>query len=134
MPPMTLALIRRAALVACLALVPPSAVAVGRADAASASPRDPTTCDVRRDRRRLGATYVTSLSATQVSCAKAKRVVRGFNACRKSNGGAAGRCTSSVQGFRCSERRGAAIPTQYSSRVSCRSGGRRVRFAYTQFT
>jgi hypothetical protein len=140
---MTAAPVRRLALLASLALLPPAplllplAPGVGsgaRADTAAARPGDATTCDVRRDRRRLGATYVTSLSVTQVSCTKAKRVVKAFNACRRGNGGAAGRCTSSVQGFRCAERRGAAIPTQYSSRVSCRSGARRVRFAYTQFT
>ena len=93
-----------------------------------------TTCDIKRDGRKLGTTYVTSLKATSVSCVKAKRVVKAFNACRRSNGGADGRCSSAVQGFRCTEHRGAAIPTQYSSRVTCRSSGRQVRFAYTQFT
>src|SRR3954447_23363825 len=96
--------------------------------------RAATKCDVTRDGRRLGATYVTSLNATNVSCAKAKRVVKAFNACRRGNGGADGTCRSSVQGFHCTEKRGAAIPTQYSSSVTCRSAGRGVRFAYTQFT
>ena len=109
-------------------------VLVSSAGAAPVSPRAATTCDVKRDGRKLGTTYVTSLKTTQVSCAKAKRVVKAFNACRKSHGGVAGRCTTSVQGFRCAEKRGAAIPTQYSSRVTCTSGARQVRFAYTQFT
>ena len=111
-----------------------SLVLAGLALLAAAPAHAATTCDLKRDGRKLGATYVTSLKATQVSCAKAKRVVKAFNVCRKAHGGADGTCTSSVQGFRCTEKRGAAIPTQYSSRVTCRSASRRVQFAYTQFT
>src|SRR5919107_2970956 len=92
--------------------------------ATTRAPRAATRCDVSRDGRRLGTTYVTSLSVTKVSCTKAKRVVKAFNACRRAHGGADGTCRSSVQGFHCTERRGPAIPTQYSSRVTCRSAAR----------
>jgi hypothetical protein len=102
--------------------------------AAPASSRAVTTCDIKRDGRTLGTTYVTSLKTTRVSCPKAKGVVKAFNRCRKAHGGADGTCRSSVQGFRCTEKRGAAIPTQYSSRVTCRSAAQRVQLAYTQFT
>jgi hypothetical protein len=136
MPPMSLAsMIRRRAVAAWLALVALGLVAVPPGSAAPAArPHAATTCDVKRDGRKLGATYVRSLKATGVSCPKAKRVVKAFNACRKAHGGADGTCTTPVQSFRCAERRGAAIPTQYSSRVTCKSGARLVRFAYTQFT
>jgi hypothetical protein len=134
MPGMSPAMIQRRAFSVCVALVLLGLVVVAPGHGAASRPRAATTCDVRRDGRHLGTTYVTSLKATQVSCAKAKRVVKAFNACRKAHGGADGRCTSSVRGFRCTERRGAAIPTQYSSRVTCRSAARRVQFAYTQFT
>jgi hypothetical protein len=40
------------------------------------------TCDVAKDGRKLGATYVTSLSATKVSCAKAKTLGAGDAAAR----------------------------------------------------
>jgi hypothetical protein len=91
------------------------------------------TCDVAKDGRKLGATYVTSLSATKVSCAKAKTLVKSFNSCRRAHGGADGKC-SSFSGFTCTETR-KAIPTEFSAKVSCKaSGGRQLKFAYTQFT
>jgi hypothetical protein len=93
-----------------------------------------TTCDVRKDGRKLGTTYVTSLKVQQVSCAKAKRVVKAFNVCRKANGGVKGRCAKRVLGYRCTERRGNSIPTQYSAKATCKRSGRTVRFAYTQYT
>src|SRR3954449_7889835 len=128
---MTAATPRRIALLAVAALAALLLVA-SAGHATSRAPRTARKCDVKRDGRRLGATYVTSLTATNVSCTKAKRVVKAFNACRKAHGGADGTCTASVQGYHCTEKRGAAIPTQYSSRVTCRSAARRVQFAYTQ--
>jgi hypothetical protein len=91
-------------------------------------------CNIRGKERKLGATYVTSLSVTKTSCANGERIVKAFHRCRRSNGGADGRCRRRVSGYRCRERRGAEIRTQYSSRVTCRSGSRRVRHRYTQFT
>jgi hypothetical protein len=91
-------------------------------------------CDIRSVGRKLGATYVTSLKVEHVSCAKAQRVVKAFNACRRAHGGVKGRCPSRVLGYRCTETRGASIPTQYSSKASCKDASRIVRFAYTQYT
>jgi hypothetical protein len=93
-----------------------------------------TTCDVRKDGRKLGTTYVTSLKVQQVSCAKGKRVVKAFNACRRANGGLKGRCEKRVLGYRCTEKRGNSIPTQYSAKATCKSATRTVRFDYTQYT
>jgi hypothetical protein len=81
----------------------------------------------------LGATYVTKLSVSGTSCTSGKRVVKAFNACRKSSGGAKGRCSKRVRGLRCTESR-SAIPTQFNSKATCRSGSVVVRFTYTQFT
>src|SRR4051794_41623740 len=104
---MTVATLRRLAVVAAAALAG-LLLLVSAGQATSRAPQAATKCDVKRDGRHLGATYVTSLSATNVSCVKAKRVVKAFNACRKAHGGADGTCTSSVQSFRCAEKRGAA--------------------------
>jgi hypothetical protein len=93
-----------------------------------------TTCDVRKDGRKLGTTYVTSLKVQHVSCAKGKSVVKAFNACRRANGGLKGRCEKRVLGYRCTEKRGNSIPTQYSAKATCKNATRTVRFDYTQYT
>jgi hypothetical protein len=80
----------------------------------------------------LGATYVYSLSATGVSCATAKGVVKSFNACRHKRG-KGGRCTSRVKGYRCTESRTNGVG-QYDSKTACRGGGKTIRFTYTQNT
>jgi hypothetical protein len=90
-------------------------------------------CDITRDQRKLGPTYVTSLSVAGVSCAGGKRVVRAYYRCRKANGGIKGTCHSRVLGYTCSEKR-AGIRTQFSAKVTCRNGARRVTHTYTQFT
>jgi hypothetical protein len=90
------------------------------------------TCKISGKERRLGATYVTSLSATGVSCRTAESLVKTFHRCRRERGGADGRCPR-ISAYRCSERRSAA-PTQFDSRTTCKRGSRTVRFAYTQNT
>jgi hypothetical protein len=85
--------------------------------------------------RSLGATYVTKISANGVSCGKAKDVIRAFNGCRRDNGGADGTCSRRVAGgFRCSEGSRTRGLGQYFATVSCKKGGRRVRFTYHQNT
>jgi len=111
-----------------------SCVATGAARGGPAHARSATTCDVRKDGRKLGTTYVTSLKVERVSCAKAKKVIKAFNACRKAHGGAKGRCARRVLGYRCSEQRGDSIPTQYTSTATCKDADRGVRFRYTQYT
>jgi hypothetical protein len=84
--------------------------------------------------RKLGASYVMSLKVTNVSCSKGKSVAKAFNACRRSHGGAKGRCPSKVSGgYKCSESR-STIPSQISSKVSCKRGSKKVSFRYQQFT
>ena len=111
-----------------------AAVLAALAFASGAPAATSTTCDLGKDGRKLGTTYVTSLKVSHVSCAKGKSVVKAFNQCRRAHGDVKGRCVRRVLGYSCSETRGAAIPTQYSAKATCKSSTRTVRFAYTQYT
>lgn len=125
-----LALTFTLALMALLAGLIPPLVENSSAATAQASAR----CNLSAAQgRKLGATYVTSLSVVRVGCAYGKKVVKLFNACRHRNGGKAGRCKSKVRGFRCTEKR-TTIPTQISAKVRCTRGSKRVSFRYEQFT
>ena len=120
-------MIRRPAL-----LVPLAALVASLAFAPAASAKS---CRLSpSEQRGLGATYVFKLRATGVTCGKAKKVVKAFNACRKANGGADGRCNRRVLRFRCSESRFNRISTQYDSNVVCKRGAKRVTFTYQQNT
>ena len=88
-------------------------------------------CDISGKERRLGATYVTTLTVVRVSCATGERVVRAFHRCRRTP---RGRCHARVLRYRCSDRRTSVIPSQFEARATCRRGARRVKFTYTQFT
>ena len=90
-------------------------------------------CSLAGKDRKLGPTYVTSLSTTGVSCATGESVVKAYYRCRIRNGGKKGRCTSRVEGFSCTETR-ESIPTQFDAKVRCRKGDDRVNHNYTQFT
>jgi hypothetical protein len=79
------------------------------------------------------ASYVTSLAVSHTTCHTGKRVVRAFQKCRKASGGRKGHCRHRVLHYRCKERRGYG-QGQYSSKVVCTRGHRRVRHTYTQFT
>jgi hypothetical protein len=80
--------------------------------------------------RSYGTTYVLTISVKGVSCAKGKRVIRAFHACRP---GKAGKCPH-VKGYHCSERRFNKSPLSYDSDVTCKRGSKRVAHTYTQFT
>jgi hypothetical protein len=110
----------------CLLLLALCALLVLPSSAAAA------TCSVKGKERKLGATYVTKVTASGISCGGALDVVRAYHRCRRSRGGADGRCPR-VSGYRCSEKR-TSSPTQYDSRATCRKGGRRIVQQYTQNT
>jgi hypothetical protein len=118
---------RRMRILTALAVVAATAAlapAAGADPVASAS----KTCSVG-DSRSYGTTYVISISATNVTCRNAKRLIRAFHDCRP---GRSGRC-SSVKGYSCSERRNRGA-TQYDSNVTCRKGSKTVKHTYTQYT
>ena len=109
-----------------------AALAAPAAAGADATGQAARTCSVSGKERRLGATYVTSVRAYGLSCRSALSLVRDFHRCRRSRGGADGRCPR-VNGYRCAEDR-TSSPTQYDSRATCRRSGRRVVQRYTQNT
>jgi hypothetical protein len=82
-----------------------------------------------------GSGYFTSLRVTNTSCSKGRKVARAHYRCRRKHG-VRGHCHHAVLHFHCKERRPASarIPTQYSSRVTCTRGSRRVVFVYQQNT
>ena len=111
-----------AVLAACAAFAP----------AASAESPDATaskSCGVG-DSRSYNTGYVLGISVKNTGCRSGKRLIRAFHDCRP---GKAGRCPR-VKGYSCSESRFDRISTQYSSRVTCRKGGRVVKHTYQQFT
>jgi hypothetical protein len=82
-----------------------------------------------------GNGYFTSLRVTRTSCGNGRKVARAHYRCRRAHG-IRGRCGHAVRRFHCKEHRPASarIPTQYSSRVTCKRGSRRVVFVYQQNT
>ena len=111
-----------------------AALAAGSATAA----QDPVAqasakCNISGKERKLGTTYVTSLTASGVSCSSAQTLVKAYHKCRRANGGADGRCTKRVSGYACSERR-ESISTQFDARATCKKGNRTVVQQYTQNT
>ena len=79
----------------------------------------------------LGTTYVISLSAKNVSCSKAKSVVKDFNACRHKHG-KAGHC-GRVDGYKATEHRLQGTG-QYDSKTTLTRGAKKISLTYTQFT
>jgi hypothetical protein len=115
----------RRALLAVLAL----AVAAPLASTASASPRARSARSCRTPRY-PGDGYFTSLSVSNTSCATGSKVAIAYYHCRMRHG-KAGRCTSRVLRFRCSEVRH-SIPTEIVGRVTCTLGRARVIHTYQQ--
>ncbi|HTZ87012.1 MAG TPA: hypothetical protein VMB05_10130 [Solirubrobacteraceae bacterium] len=102
---------------------------------AAASPRAVAAgCSIPHHGEHLGPTYLTSLSVSGTSCDTGLTVVAGYHACQVKHGGVKGTCNSSIDGFRCSEKRGPSIPTEFFSSVSCKNGAKRVSYKYSQFT
>jgi hypothetical protein len=112
-----------ALLAACAVTLAPTA------SAASPSASAAKGCSVG-DSRGYGTTYVLKISVRGTSCRSGKRLIRAFHGCRPGKSGRCGR----VSGYSCSESRFDRISTQYSSRVTCRKGGRTVKHTYQQFT
>ena len=124
---------RRLVTVFALALVLP--VCLGPATQAHAKPTAfASGCSIPHRGERLGPTYLTSLSVSGTSCSAGLAVVSAYHACQLKHGGAKGKCTSAVDGFRCTEKRGPSIPTEFFSSVACQSGSKRVNYKYSQFT
>ena len=112
-------------------MVASSASAGGPQASASA-----TNCTLTsKEQRNLGASYVTSLKVAGTTCGKGKGITLAFNKCRTAGGKPQGKCNRKVGNYTCTEKRYDAVPgVQYSSKVTCAWGKKRVLSTYTQNT
>jgi hypothetical protein len=101
---------------------------------AAPSVRASGSCAIPNHGQHVGPTYLTALSVSGTSCGTGLAVVRAYHVCQVKHGGVKAKCTSTVDGFRCSEKRGPSIPTEFLSSVSCQDRSARVNYKYTQFT
>jgi hypothetical protein len=106
----------------------------GGASARSVATASSTSCDLTpKEQRHLGASYVTSLKVSHVSCDKGKDVTKAFHECRTEGGKPQGKCKHDVEGYSCDEHRFDAVPhVQYNSRVTCTRGDKVIKSTYTQ--
>ena len=81
--------------------------------------------------RHLGTTYVRGLRQHGTTCRNARKLVKGYNACRHENG-RAGRCHHTVYDYHCGEHRYNKSPFSYDAKVNCTKGSRAVSWRYTQ--
>lgn len=111
-------------------------IASGSSAAPIATAASATSCQLStKDQRSLGASYVTSLKVEGTTCAKGKGVTLAFNKCRTAGGKPQGKCNRKVGHYTCTEKRYDAVPgVQYSSKVTCVWGSKRVLSTYTQNT
>jgi hypothetical protein len=91
-------------------------------------------CSIPHRGEHLGPTYLTYLSVSRTTCSKGLTVVGAYHSCQLKHGGVKAKCTSTVGGFRCSEKRGPSIPTEFFSSVSCVDRSKHVTYKYSQFT
>lgn len=79
--------------------------------------------------------YTTRLTYSgNTSCRSARSLVRSYYSCRHAAGGATGRCTKRINNFRCTERRGKTVRSQFDATVTCKKSGATITHRYTQFT
>jgi hypothetical protein len=110
------------------------ATASGSAGASPVATASSTHCSLTtHEQRHLGASYVTSLKVSHVSCKRGKEVTKDFNECRTAGGKPQGKCKHDVDGYSCDEHRFDAVPhVQYNSRVTCTDGNKEIKSTYTQ--
>lgn len=118
------------------ALLGAGALVAGQAGAGAGEPEagKRAGCDISGQETDLGASYVTSLKVKNTSCKKGAKVIKAYHQCRKANGGADGRCRSRVEGYKCEEGDRESTPAQYSAKVKCKKGEKKVKSTYTQNT
>jgi hypothetical protein len=111
-------------------------IATGSSAAPIATVATAASCQLSaKEQRSLGASYVTSLKVEGTTCAKGKGVTLAFNNCRTSGGKPQGVCSRKVGHYSCTEKRYDAVPgVQYSSKVTCTWGAKKVLSTYTQNT
>jgi hypothetical protein len=122
--------IRIPALVASTCLALTAFAVVDSAAGASPVLRSSQTCSPPKY---PGEGYFTQkIHTTNISCTYGKKFVLAYYKCRTHSGKTpAGRCTSKVQGFSCTEKR-ESIPTEIDARVTCRRSTQRIVHTYQQ--
>ena len=99
----------------------------------STSAANLSSCDINGTQQNLGASYVTSIDVSGVSCGQAEKVVTAYHHCRQENGGAGGTCATAVMGFTCSEGARQSVPgVQFNATADCRKGDAEIKSSYTQ--
>jgi hypothetical protein len=92
-----------------------------------------SSCNISGQQRNLGASYVTSIEVSGVSCGQAEKVVTAYHQCRQQNGGAGGTCDTAVMGFTCTEGARQSVPgVQFNATADCRKGDAEIKSSYTQ--
>jgi len=102
------------------------------AQASSAATRS---CASPASKSGLKGGYFSRLRVTNVSCSEGKKVVYGYYSCRMSKGGKKASCHGrTIRGLRCTEYRDPdlSIPTEFSARVTCKKGTKKVVHVYQQ--
>jgi hypothetical protein len=93
-----------------------------------------TACSLSaHDQRHLGASYVYTLKVKNLSCDKAKNLVKAYHECRHANGGADGTC-SGVSGYSCNEKILDQAPTQFSAKATCKKGSKKFKQTFGENT
>jgi hypothetical protein len=92
-----------------------------------------SSCNINGKQQNLGASYVTTIEVSKVSCGQAEKIVVAYHACRRQNGGAGGTCETPVMSFNCTEGPRQSVPgVQFNATVDCRSGAAEIKSDYTQ--
>ena len=99
-------------------------VAVASAVSPAAGDEKRGGCDISGKERDLGASYVTSVKARNMSCGKALKLVKAYHECRKDNGGNNGHCDG-VKGYSCTRRSASPGRPSTAPRRSARRARRR---------
>lgn len=108
------------------------AVALGAPTARSASSTRCSLSEKERYPHVTKPTYNLSLKVRGTSCATAKRVAKGFHACRSVSGV---RCTKKVlRSWSCAGKKTSSIPTMFDGSFTCTYGSRRVDSTFQQNT
>jgi hypothetical protein len=120
-----------------LGLVAAVAMVTAGAGAAGASPQGKTLaksdCKLTLHQAEgTFASYITELKVKNTSCKKGLKVVDDFQTCRKEHGGKQGHCNATVDGYKCNEGKRTSVPgVQFSARVVCKNGAKKVVHSYT---
>jgi hypothetical protein len=120
-PEMSRRLARASAPLAASALLVLALAAAGGATASPAVHAAGRCHLTSHEQRHMGPSYVTSLSVRNTRCRTGKAVVRSYH-----------RHSGHVSGWSCHRRILDKSRFQYDARVTCRRGGKRVVWTYTQ--